>query len=243
MDDKDIDDLTLDDFDIPDDILANKMKQIKFELSIDKKDFEDKLFDILENFLKYQKNYVLIGGKAIAGYINIQKLDKQARILIESFDYDFKIIGTNKDRLKFINALTDYCKTSLKKFGFDGIQFFTNELKNFDIIQLGYEIGNTVKFFADFHITPSFDNIVKINNINYPGIPWLITEILNTLTEESMIKSWKRLTRKEILEKALKNNHLFKKEFLKMLCNRCFNKQNIDYIVGKSYSCEDFQCN
>ena len=136
-----------DDIDIDDDEIFNKYKserlnQFKNELTIDKDIYEKELFVNVELFLKQQENsdnYVLIGGKAVNAYINIDMIkDDNIKEFIQSYDYDIIVF---KKRQDFIKRLVHFLENKITY----KIKYDIRELDSFNVIQLGYELNNSIK--------------------------------------------------------------------------------------------------
>ena len=222
-----------DDIDIDDDEIFNKYKserlnQFKNELTIDKDIYEKELFVNVELFLKQQENsdnYVLIGGKAVNAYINIDMIkDDNIKEFIQSYDYDIIVF---KKRQDFIKRLVHFLENKITY----KIKYDIRELDSFNVIQLGYELNNSIKYFADFH-EKAYMNYIKINDINYPTVAWTLQELYNTMVTMDDIKTKKRYERAKYLERALKKLYIFNDSFLKLLCKYTSNHSKLKEILG-----------
>lgn len=214
---------------------AKRVQQWQQQSATNVDELEATLFNYIREFLTTKTNYVLIGGQAVLLYLDLDKIEKHLIPIIQSFDYDLKVIGSDRDRNQFVEEMHAFLSSNMKHY--PHIKFTARLIEAHDVVQFGYELFNTTKYVADFHKTSKFKDIVRIDGINYPTVTWVLQELIDTMHTESELKSYKRYSRKNALEEALKDYSLLNKKLLKELCQRCDNGHNISFILGEGASC------
>jgi hypothetical protein len=191
-------------------ILNQRMVAYQKESEIDRQKLEEEIILALQSFLRSSTiKYTIIGGRAVMRYVDDKNLSPSEKILLQSFDYDILVYDSQVRRDQMVILASEEITNKLKESGMGFVKLVDRILPAVDVVQIGYELNNSIKFFADFHFKKEIDlSIVKIDGLYYPTTDWILQELVDTMNTESEIKSLKRYTRHRLLQSQMNEKNL-----------------------------------
>jgi hypothetical protein len=191
-------------------ILNQRMVAYQKESEIDRQKLEEEIILALQSFLRSSTiKYTIIGGRAVMRYVDDKNLSPSEKILLQSFDYDILVYDSQVRRDQMVILASEEITNKLKESGMGFVKLVDRILPAVDVVQIGYELNNSIKFFADFHFKKEIDlSIVKIDGLYYPTTDWILQELVDTMNTESEMKSLKRYTRHRLLQSQMNEKNL-----------------------------------
>lgn len=219
-----------------------RMNELDMVKKLDISEIERDMYKNVETFLSQSNvEYAVIGGRAFMAYVNLNKVPKEDLMYLESEDYDLAIVGNERLMDKFMDDLVGFLRGGLKVPGLD---FFRTE--QMSVFRLGYSLFNVAKFIVDAHLVKSFYS-VKLGNLRYPRLSWLLDEFERSITDLQPLKGYKRSMRRDVILRMLNHQELMSKEFYNEVCGLC----RMDLSGGKlraflgediKMRCDDIKC-
>jgi hypothetical protein len=240
----DIDDLLNDiDDDIENDEFYQNYAKSRLEMAriyANKEELDILLANTIETFLRETKyEYVLIGGRAVMFYLNLDKITNLDTLdYITSFDYDL-YVPNEQIRDNFINDIKNFLNTKIKE-----LKFNMEYNESFNIKRLGYEYLNGTQYFLDIHVHKPLIEYNRINNINYAKLSWLLDELCKYGSTGCMSKDTKRKVRLDTLDFALNHINNFNEAYIKYLCTNSRINTNINKKINTSQlmkKCQEYK--
>ena len=214
------------------------------EAKIDEDKFMHNVFKLIEQYLRGTRyKYVIIGGRAIMAYINIDHASaSEDNLLMQSKDYDLTVVGKQGDVDEMVEEMVRYIKDGLRGEE-KKVEFTSNELSS-GIFQIGYVFKGQANYIVDLHHERKFDDRVMIGGLYYPNIKWLLEEFERTISEMQEFKALKRATRRDYILKLLNSPELMTSELkdrLTEICNGPNGEANLRDFIGIpiKYTCEE----
>lgn len=215
--------------------LKQRIEEMRDELKYDPQEVQEVLSGLIIRFLSSRSDYVVIGGRAFMKYVDLSKFDKSDVNLLRSVDWDLGVIKTDLEL--FTKELVFFIEKNLPQH-LSKLQFQDLYLSNFQILQIGYVIGNTITYFIDLHSVDSFNDRVRLNSVYYANLKWLFEELLTTMETTSEIKALKRYKRSEAIKSMIESLDGFDKNVLERLYHECEDGSPHETITGFSLPCE-----
>jgi len=205
----------------------------------------EKILEEVGNYLKSNSNipYKVIGGKAVSNWLNPdnKKLKKEELEHIKTIDWDIAVMGDNTKSRKLTIDIHKHLEqkfdTTLEIRKDNTMTINSNS--NIYVYQVGIPDNKKIEWIVDIHAEneKEFDmnNTVMLNNIRYPNLKNLINGIQEAI-EQDPFKLVKRITRKNLLEQAMKDIFRFNTYVSNEICKQCINN-NYETLTGYNLNC------
>lgn len=232
--------------DFDEDIQALQQELIKYAMEY-KKQEQLRMEKILAEIKAYIRTlhdfpYIVEGDRAVSAWLNPSNkgLSKEELDLVKTVDWDISVVGDKEDARylarKMHRELEEILGFELKLRDDDTLRMM---FRDGVIYQIGIQDDRKIEWMIDIHSGEySLDQSVMIDGIRYPKLKFLIDSIDQALQENKM-KMVKRLTRRNLLEKALTDMSRFNPVFFNtFICEACIHDGH-ENITGYDLDCKD----
>lgn len=239
---EDDDDLFMDDDDTALEIQRKLYEQSRIQQEDNKNNSRLTLSKVLYTVERFLKNttskYKVIGGRAVTAWLNPehQGLSNTEKEYIQSTDWDITVYGDDTVAKQFRDQLNSYLSKELHT-SFDERSSLTTD-NGARIYQIGIPEGSdSTEWIIDVH-GEKFDRAVLLSGIWYSNLKDLIADIDYALEHIPGEKLTKRWTRKDMLQKAIRDISRFNRVVYNQLCEEC-RKTNRETLTGFNLNCTE----
>jgi hypothetical protein len=150
--------------------------------SRDKEKYTQQIYDFVDDYLQRDDIIpsILIGGRAFMRYIDLSKVNMQNKILLYSLDYDI-VVKRDKDMIPFTQDISDHIKKQAEEHKMPIPEIQANMLETFNVLQIGFNIGNTTTWIVDIH---SEEHSFKDEEIPHTIVDGIVCAKLKWLEEQ-----------------------------------------------------------
>ena len=187
--------------------------------------------------LKKMKNYRVIGGRAIQNWLNPHSigLTTEEKNFIKTNYWDIELEGNSEEAKNFIRKIKHKLVKKFKENFTLRISDYSNIAGSSLVYEIGIEEEKTTNWIVNVYIVKEIDETksIIIDGIIYPKLSVLLKSI-NVLLDQT---NNRKITRKLIVEKALKDIYLFNEDIYNKIKTECDRKGN-ENITGLNLDCK-----
>lgn len=150
-------------------IQRKKLAELELLKRINATDVSRLIFDTLKDWLKKQKDYSIVGDRAVVRYVDLDKFPPEVRALLDTtLIYDIVVFN---DGDEFISELKDELQSRVSE-KYPNIEIVVDDL------QIGFKIVNTITNLINIRTNVERFSGVDIDGLVYPTLKWIQENVL-----------------------------------------------------------------